>query len=110
MSTATNNKFKVKPRPHIDEAAVKAFLDGADSNSPRDAQPTATAEDDAGKTPASWKKLDDQRRIPSFPMRFTDLERAQLSAVTKGGKSPSMHQYCLNAIKKAIAADLKKVI
>lgn len=45
--------------------------------------------------------LDDKRRIPSFPLRLTERELAELKNIA-ATKPDSMHQFCVRAIREAM--------
>lgn len=48
-----------------------------------------------------WAELDDKKRQPSFTMRFTELEVAQLKHIA-ATTPDSMHQFCVKAVRKAL--------
>lgn len=45
--------------------------------------------------------LDDMRRIPSFPLRLTERELAELKNIA-ATTPDSMHQFCVRAIREAM--------
>lgn len=48
-----------------------------------------------------WVGLDDKKRQPSFTMRFTELEVAQLKHIAETTPD-SMHLFCIKAVRKAL--------
>ena len=106
------SRFSVLPttgamqRKPVDPDKIAAFAQAA--NTPH----AITSETTGSGTPeqpnaAYWGTLDNKRRggINVFNLRFTDREAAQLKFITDRNEV-SRHEFCLKAIKEAIAKEL----
>jgi hypothetical protein len=98
--------FKV-PTPAkkaVDPAALAAFAAGAPAAGQVESQAgqgRAPAMDTPPAAP-DFANLDNKRRRPAFSLRLTDREAAQLKHLAETTPH-SAHEFCLQAIQKALA-------
>lgn len=57
-----------------------------------------------------WSGLDDKRRTETFLLRFTRAEHAKIRWVVDQSNQRSMQSYCIEALKRAIEDDLKRLM
>jgi hypothetical protein len=100
--------FKVPtPKKVVDPAALAAFAGGAPAAGLVEQGGAPTPATPATPDSASWEGFDDKRRRPAFSMRLTDREAAQLKHIAE--TTPfSAHEFCLQAVQKALADHFTK--
>lgn len=91
---STGFKLTPKPKP-VDPSDVAAFGAAAETRQVWEGV-KATAAPKSG-----FDDHDDKRRIPAFVMRFTAKEAAMLKVIAETTPH-SMHEFCLQAVRKAL--------
>jgi len=89
------NQFTRKPGAHAQDTSVEAFIEGAGKP--------------AVATVLPWEGLDDKRSRELFTLRLTEAEKAKLQFIVENTKFKSMQEFCMQALRAAMEADIQKL-